>query len=150
MSNNTRYLPFEQYVHRSCFICGNDIDSMHHAITVKAGAGLTACAHASCGASLQDEINELVTYANAKDPNDPIRQYGGVNEPAEPTYLINKPCVVCNQQVMNGTTIDIGGTTYAAHSACKQRMLESIAGSLDAGNLQTNHQASIVRGVGND
>lgn len=167
MSNTSRYLPTDQYVNRPCAVCGNNIDDMRKASAIRTGAGLAACVHDSCAASLQDEISETLSYA--KNFNAPQRQYAGISEDWNGRMeqvgvggsmnggesgvgkhaLINKPCLVCQQQVTSGVVIDIGGTTYATHPACKQRLLESIAGSLDPGNLQNNHQASIVRGVGN-
>ncbi len=139
-----RQLPHDQYTNRACIVCGNNIDDMRQALSVPVGSGLTANIHASCAASLQEEIDEVLS--SVPEPTAPQRQYAGVPGEPEPMQLINKPCVFCQQQVTSGVTVAIGGIDYAAHPACKQRVLELIAGAIGVGPLSKRTGSIVGRG----
>lgn len=143
---------------RRCPVCHKPVrPNPKNTSAIKAGGRSLALIHDTCAKALNAEVEayQAQQYRGiSEDWSGRMAQVGvggtlnGGESGVGRVQVINKPCVVCQQQVTTGTTLEIGGNTYAAHMACKQRALESIASALDPGNLINNHRDSLLEGVG--
>lgn len=141
---------------RTCFICGNSIPDVRKASSVSLDRDLDVVAHDRCLKALQatyDEYESSQDNEIAGDWNGRMAQVGsssvgrgmeGATGGVGAHHLLNRPCVVCQQQVTRGAVMRIGGVDYAAHAACKNRALELIADAMDAERLAVNRQDSVV------
>lgn len=150
-----------ELLYRLCFVCSKAIEDIRKASYIPVGAGLRAPMHDQCANSLNAEINALaregagskrksmleadMEAATGMNAGIGTARNGGEAGSGKVKH-INRPCLACNEQVMDSTSIDIGGFTYAAHPGCKQTVLEGIAGALGAGALNDNHSASLIAG----
>lgn len=154
---------FEDSGYRTCFVCGRNIGSagnrweygeqISKASAVPIGGRQQAVAHDACLKSLQATYDEYESGQDSQLTSDfKGRQaeigHGGSMTGGESgvgvNHLLNRPCVVCRQQVTRGSIMRISGMSYAAHPACRERALTMIADALDVDHLAENRQGSIV------